>query len=135
MTTQIRLTQPHGRHAWASSYNPAVTYLPGDVVTNVFETAPRQWRRYVGDITDSDTLTFTVSWRGTTDRARYCHGHEPSTLRAATTADVDSASNHDQRRAASDELRRIARAHPQWPAEIRRALTARANQLTERPTS
>ena len=132
MTSQIRLTRPINGHRCTSSYAPPVTYRCGDLVTNVFETSPAVWRRYVGTVTATDALTFTVSWHGTDEQARYSHSHEPDTLRRATPADEHAAINHTERAAVANELTRQARAHPQWPAEIRRALLARAHQLTER---
>lgn len=133
MSTQIRLTQPIHGHRCATSYAPPVTYRLGDLVTNVFETAPAVWRRHVGTVTASDSLTFTISWRGTDKQARYSHDHEPDTLRHATPADEHAAVHHTERAAAADELRRQARAHPHWPADILRALHLRAHQLTGKP--
>lgn len=105
----------------------------GDRVTWLYTDEHDQQQRVVGTVTHSNTWTFVVRWDEQRGEARFAHNHEPDTLRAATAHDERDALTRTTRATVAAELRRLADTHTVWPGEVRRALLARATELTGSP--
>lgn len=111
------------RHTRSPTPLATVTYRVGDRVTGRHTTTDGGTRRYIGTVTGSGPVLFTVTWEGWVGvGARYTHGCEPSTLRRATLDDDDHTST-EVRAGIAEELRRIAACHHHWPTHVRGYLT------------
>lgn len=119
-------TQPIPRIAYGQ---PKRTWYIGDRLSDSYPDASGKVRRYVGQVIECEPYIFRVRWDFGYGIATFVHGHEPTSLRGASSRDEFDARRDHDRAAVAGELRRLAEMFGVWPAEVRHELRRRAAEL------